>query len=197
VISVNSSEPKTKEVKSFFTFFLTALLGATVNFISQIIYRRYFNFDTSVLLGYLTATVVSFMPTKNYAFSAKGTGNTGREMVKFLAIALVAWGVQVGVAVATLKWVANPYFPTASIFLREKTSHVVGMGFSFLANEMKKVLALLFVGSMLTFAACQSKPKTEETTSTDSTSVMSTDSSMATDSATAAPADSAAADTTK
>ncbi|GAB3328369.1 hypothetical protein GCM10027299_30530 [Larkinella ripae] len=63
---------------------------------------------------------------------------------------------------------------------------------------MKKVFALLFVGSMLTFAACQSKPKTEETTSTDSTSVMSTDSStMATDSATAAPADSAAADTTK
>ncbi|WP_460637951.1 hypothetical protein [Larkinella harenae] len=63
---------------------------------------------------------------------------------------------------------------------------------------MKKVLALLFVGSMITFAACQSKPKTEETTSTDSTSVISTDSStMAADSATAAPADSAAADTTK
>ncbi|MFC5411430.1 GtrA family protein [Larkinella bovis] len=137
---MNSSEPKTKEVKSekevksFFTFFLTALLGATVNFISQIIYRKFFNFDTSVLLGYLTATVVSFMPTKNYAFSAKATGNTGREMVKFLAIALVAWGVQVGVAVATLQWVANPHFPTASLFWREKTSHVVGMGFSFLAN---------------------------------------------------------------
>ncbi|RRB12542.1 hypothetical protein [Larkinella knui] len=63
---------------------------------------------------------------------------------------------------------------------------------------MKKVLALLFVGSMLTFAACQSKPKTEETTSTDSTATMSSDSStMSTDSATAAPADSAAADTTK
>ncbi|GAB3328366.1 hypothetical protein GCM10027299_30520 [Larkinella ripae] len=134
MISVNSNESKTKDVKSFFTFFLTALLGAAVNFISQIIYRRYFNFDTSVLLGYLTATVVSFMPTKNYAFAAKGTGNTGRELVKFLAIALVAWGVQVGVAVATLNWVANPYFPTSSIFLREKTSHVVGMGFSFLAN---------------------------------------------------------------
>lgn len=134
MISVNKREPKTKDVKSFFTFFLTALLGATVNFVSQIIYRKFFNFDTSVLLGYLTATVVSFMPTKNYAFSAKETGNTGREMVKFLVIALVAWGVQVGVAVTTLKWVANPYFPTASLFLREKTSHVVGMGFSFLAN---------------------------------------------------------------
>ncbi|GAB3911325.1 hypothetical protein GCM10028803_52470 [Larkinella knui] len=133
---MNSSEPIIKEVKktSFFTFFLTALLGATVNFISQIFYRKFFDFDTSVLLGYLTATVVSFLPTKNYAFSASKTGNTGREMVKFLAIALVAWGVQVGMAVATLEWVANPYFPAVLLFWREKASHVVGMGFSFLAN---------------------------------------------------------------
>ncbi len=65
---------------------------------------------------------------------------------------------------------------------------------------MKKVFALLFVGSMLTFAACQSKPKTEETTTTDSTATMSTDtttmatdsaSTMSTDSAATAPADSA------
>ncbi|AUD05261.1 hypothetical protein [Spirosoma pollinicola] len=64
---------------------------------------------------------------------------------------------------------------------------------------MKKVLTLLFVGSMLTFAACQSKPKTEEA-AVDSTAVMSTDtttmatdsaSTMATDSAATAPADSA------
>lgn len=51
---------------------------------------------------------------------------------------------------------------------------------------MKKVIALLFVGSMLTFAACQSKPKTEETTTTttEGTTTMPTDTSMmATDSA--------------
>lgn len=48
---------------------------------------------------------------------------------------------------------------------------------------MKKFIALLFVGSMLTFAACQSKPKTEEA-GVDSTAVMSTDTTtMATDSA--------------
>ncbi|GAB3980937.1 hypothetical protein GCM10028806_49590 [Spirosoma terrae] len=50
-------------------------------------------------------------------------------------------------------------------------------------KTMKKVFALLFVGSMLTFAACQSKPKTEETT-TESTTAISTDTTtMATDSA--------------
>lgn len=127
-------QPKSRDYKSFFSFFLTALFGASVNFFSQILYRKSFDYSTSVLLGYLTATVVSFLPTKLFAFSAKQTGNTGREMVKFVIIALVAWGVQVGVAVATLEWIANPYFPQISTFWREKGSHVVGMGFSFLAN---------------------------------------------------------------
>ena len=117
------------------SFFLTALLGASVNFFSQIVYRDHFSFNASVFLGYLTATVVSFVPTKLFAFSARGSGNSGREAVKFLGIAAVAWAVQVGAAAATLTWVANPLFADKlSIFWREKFSHVVGMGFSFLAN---------------------------------------------------------------
>ena len=127
-------QPKYKKYKSFFSFFLTALFGASVNFFSQILYRKSFDYSTSVFLGYLTATVVSFVPTKLFAFSAKQTGNTGREMIKFVIIALIAWGVQVGIAVGTLEWIANPYFPSVSTFWREKGSHVVGMGFSFLAN---------------------------------------------------------------
>ena len=64
---------------------------------------------------------------------------------------------------------------------------------------MKKVFALLFVGTMITFAACQSKPKTEEATA-DTTAAMATDTAtMATDSAATMATDSAAApaDTTK
>lgn len=129
-----SRMPKAPKNKMFFSFFLTAVFGASVNFFSQILYRKSFDYSTSVFLGYLTATVVSFVPTKLFAFSAKQTGNTGREMVKFGIIALVAWVVQVGVAVATLEWIANPLFPNMSTFWREKGSHVVGMGFSFLAN---------------------------------------------------------------
>ena len=58
---------------------------------------------------------------------------------------------------------------------------------------MKKVFALLFVGTMITFTACQSKPKTEEAAvDSTATATMSTDSAamsmdstatMATDSA--------------
>ncbi|ADB41909.1 GtrA family protein [Spirosoma linguale] len=127
-------QPKAKNYKMLLSFFLTALFGASVNFFSQILYRKSFDYSASVFLGYLTATVVSFVPTKLFAFSAKQTGNTGREMIKFGIIALVAWVVQVGMAVATLEWIANPIFPEKSMFWREKGSHVVGMGFSFLAN---------------------------------------------------------------
>jgi putative flippase GtrA len=134
---VNVSVPKSsrrKEVRTFASFFLTALFGASVNFVSQIFYRDHFDFDASVLLGYLTATVASFVPTKLFAFSGSNTGSTGREMVKFGLIALLALGVQVYVAKYTLEWIANPLFPDVSEFVREKGSHVTGMGLSFLTN---------------------------------------------------------------
>lgn len=132
--SIRANRPKVKDYRDFFTFFLTALFGASVNFVSQIFYRDYFDYPTSVFFGYLTATVASFIPTKIFAFSAKKTGNTGREAIKFLLIASVALAVQVYVAKYTLEWIANPLFPSLSPFWREKGSHVVGMGFSFLAN---------------------------------------------------------------
>ncbi|WP_461041493.1 GtrA family protein [Spirosoma harenae] len=156
-------QPKSKNDNSFFSFFLTALLGASVNFFSQILYRNYFGYSTSVFLGYLTATVISFLPTKNFAFSAKQTGNTGREMVKFVIIALVAWGVQVGVAVATLEWIANPFFSKVSLWWREKMSHVVGMGFSFLANYFgHKLLTFRSTGFYDRILSRTSKEKQEQ-----------------------------------
>lgn len=127
-------QPKRKEFKDFFSFFLTALLGAAINFISRIFYREFFDFDTSILCGYLTATVLTFIPTKKYAFAAGKTGNTGREAIKFLGISLVALVVQIYVAKYTLEWIVTPLFPTLDKIWRETGSHVVGMGMSFMAN---------------------------------------------------------------
>ncbi len=127
---------KYKAPREFFSFFLTALLGASINFISRILYREFFTIDysTSVIFGYLTATVLTFIPTKKYAFAAGDTGNTKREVIKFLMIAGVALAVQVYVAKFTLEYLANPLFPNMSKIWRETGSHAVGMGLSFLAN---------------------------------------------------------------
>lgn len=134
---------KNKELRTFITFFLTAVLGAGTNFVTQIPYKSLFlslgyadkpAFNLSVFAGYLTATVVSFIPAKVFAFSAKESGNSKRESVKYLIIAIVALGIQVGISSLTLDYIANPFFSNFSLFLREKGSHVVGMGFSFFAN---------------------------------------------------------------
>ena len=127
---------KPKVPREFISFFLTALLGASINFVSRILYRELFTIDysTSVLFGYLTATVLTFIPTKRYAFSARDTGNTKREAIKFLMIAGVALVVQVYVAKFTLEYVANPLLPNVPKIWRETGSHVVGMGVSFMAN---------------------------------------------------------------
>ncbi len=134
---------KNKELRGFVSFFLTAILGAGTNFITQIPYKYLFlhlgfadkpAFNFSVSAGYLTATVVSFVPAKVFAFSARESGNTRRESVKFLTIALLAWGIQVGVSSLAFDHLANRYFAEQSLLVREKSSHVVGMGVSFLAN---------------------------------------------------------------
>jgi putative flippase GtrA len=134
---------KNRELKSFISFFLTAVLGAGTNFLSQIPYKSLFlslgyqdkpALNLSVFAGYLTATIVSFIPTKIFAFSAKESGNSKRESIKFLLIAVVAMGIQVAITSLTFDYIANPFFNNSSLFMREKGSHVVGMGFSFFAN---------------------------------------------------------------
>lgn len=132
-----------EDVKSFSAFFLTALLGAAINFLSQIPFRDWLlnadystekSLSYSIILSYLTATIITFIPSKLFAFSAKGTGNTSRESIKFLVIALIALFVQESISIFTYHNVANVYFPDLSEFRRSKGSHLIGMGFSFLAN---------------------------------------------------------------
>ncbi|MBC3785080.1 GtrA family protein [Spirosoma utsteinense] len=157
-------QSKQKESKDFFTFFLTAVLGASINFVTRIFYRNYFDFDTSVLCGYLTATVLTFIPTKRYAFSAGDTGNTGREAIKFLGIALVALFVQVYVAKYTLEWIATPLFPSPELKLwRETGSHLTGMGMSFMANYFgHKLLTFRSTGMYDKLRARSSKQEEEQ-----------------------------------
>lgn len=144
-MSFRLSSIQNKELRSFISFFITALLGAGTNFISQIPYKNLFLFlgmndmtayPWSVAAGYLTATVVSFIPAKLYAFSEKDSGSTRRESVKFLLISLVGFVIQLTVSTLTLNLIANPLLSMFSLVVREKVSHTVGMGVSFLANYL-------------------------------------------------------------
>ena len=91
-------------------------------------------YSWSVFFGYLTATVVSFIPQKLFAFSAKESGNTKRESVKYLVIAGTALGIQVLVSSLAVDFISKPLLPNATLMFQEKVAHLIGMGFSFFAN---------------------------------------------------------------
>jgi len=142
-VSFRLSSIQNKELRSFISFFFTALLGAGTNFITQIPYKLLFvhlgmsdktAFPWSVAASYLTATVVAFVPTKIYAFSAKESGSTRRESVKFLMISAVGFVIQSFVSAFALDFIANPILGGFSLVVREKISHTIGMGVSFIAN---------------------------------------------------------------
>jgi putative flippase GtrA len=119
------------------------VLGAGVNFISQIPYKALLlnmglenapAYSWSVFFGYMTATVVSFIPQKLFAFSAKESGNTKRESIKYLVIAGSALIIQVVISSLAVRYVSEPFLPNSSLMFQEKIAHLVGMGFSFFAN---------------------------------------------------------------
>ncbi len=132
-----------KNLRSLIAFFFTAVLGAGTNLLTRGLYQDLFEslgveynwaFRLSVFMGYLTATVVSFIPQKIFAFDAKGSGNTRRETVKYLIIAFSALGIQLGLSDFALHYITNPYLGSFSKDFRETLAHLFGMGFSFFAN---------------------------------------------------------------
>lgn len=119
--------------KDLIAFFLVAVAGSSVNFISRMLYGKFLPFNISIIPAYLTGMIIGFVLTKRFAFNAKASGNTRREMVKFLIISLIALAVTYIVAVSML-YILSFYLPHFSLFMRETLAHVTGMGFSFITN---------------------------------------------------------------
>jgi putative flippase GtrA len=129
------------ELRSLISFFLTAVLGASVNFFSQIPFHTLFErmaleypLQWSVFAGYLMATIVSFYPQKSLVFAAKDSGKAKRELIKYVIIAFSALVIQELFTTWAIKYIAEPFYPKSSVLFKMKSSHLIGMCFSFLAN---------------------------------------------------------------
>lgn len=134
--------------KDIIVYFLIAGTGAAVQFASGSLFRNYYNYFTSISLGYVVSFVVGFFLTKAFAFDARNTNKTRREMVKFGMVALISYGITVGLAAVSLNiWHgSNPkdviynipftFIPQKyrEINITEASSTLVGMGFSFMSN---------------------------------------------------------------
>jgi putative flippase GtrA len=88
-------EPKTKKVfnrKDLLAYFLVAGIGAIIQFPISSILQDWFgtSFRLSVRLAYWFSLVVGFFLTKLFAFEARNTEQTKREMLKFILVGLFA-----------------------------------------------------------------------------------------------------------
>ena len=130
--------------KDLIAYFLVAGTGAAVQLIAGSILRNNFHFSYSeaVSLAYLISFIVGFTLTKMFAFDARNTNQTRREMLKFMMVATASWGITVFFSVTTLKYVESALgkhsiilpFTNKPSNLNELGCQLVGMGVSFVFN---------------------------------------------------------------
>ncbi|MCU0467773.1 MAG: GtrA family protein [Arcicella sp.] len=128
--------------KDLIAYFLVAGTGAVVQLISGSFLRDYMSYSAAISWAYLIAFVVGFILTKMFAFDARNSNQTRREMLKFLMVAAGSWGITVFFSVVTLKFVEKNFgenllnisFIKKPIHLNELFCQILGMGVSFVFN---------------------------------------------------------------
>ena len=134
-------------IKDLVVYFLVAGTGAVVQLATGSFFRNYYGFTTSVALGYLVSSVVGFFLTKWFAFDARNTNKTRREMIKFGIVVFISFGITTGGATLvniifyslfgqqTYK-LPFQFLPAGwqEININEVTATTIAMGFSFISN---------------------------------------------------------------
>jgi putative flippase GtrA len=136
------SKSKLLNKKDLIAYFLVAGTGAAVQLIAGSALRDYYSYSVRISLAYLISFVVGFVLTKMFAFDARNTNQTRREMLKFMMVATASWGITWFFAVASLEYVNNTFgehsailpFTEKNINLNELGCQIIGMGFSFIFN---------------------------------------------------------------
>lgn len=130
--------------KDLWAYFLVAGTGAIVQLVSGSLLKDWFalSYEKSIFPAYLIALVVGFILTKLFAFDARNSNKTKREMIKFLMVAMFSGFVTWFFSVATYS-ILNKFesdllfhipFSRKKVNITQTSSTIVGMGFSFLSN---------------------------------------------------------------
>lgn len=130
--------------KDLWAYFIVAGIGAIVQLVSGSLLKDWFalSYEKSVFPAYLIALVVGFFLTKLFAFDARNSNKTKREMVKFLIVAFfsgfVTWFFSLG-TYSLLNKLGTDFlfqipYSRKQVNVSQTSSTIVGMGFSFLSN---------------------------------------------------------------
>lgn len=145
---LETKKSKLLNTRDLIAYFLVAGTGAAVQIIAGGFFREYMSYYASVSLGYIVSFIVGFVLTKLFAFDAKSSGQTRREMVKFGMVAVLSFFITLGGSSLAL-YVFNVIHPEPLFYefplslLPEKARNInvkefggllVGMGLSFTSN---------------------------------------------------------------
>lgn len=130
--------------KDLIAYFLVAGTGAAVQLVCSSLLQDWFDLTLteSVWPSYILSFGVGFVLTKFFAFDARRTNQTRREMVKFVMVAIFSGFVMdLAVRFAVFVWSAN--FPRIeyqipsshkTVDITNLACYVFGMGCSFVSN---------------------------------------------------------------
>lgn len=154
-----SLENKRKHAKDLIIYFGIAVLSSSTNFFSRIIYDEQMNmgYGISIVIAYFTGGVVAFTLSKLFAFDARNSGNTKRELIRFMITTTIAMGVTwlaaktalylfmevsfftgliegTNEAISYAGSLAGSVIALDTLALAKTIAHIVGLCFGFLVN---------------------------------------------------------------
>nr|WP_315527335.1 GtrA family protein [uncultured Achromobacter sp.] len=91
--------------KQFTLFVVTGGIAAAANFGSRILFNRWMDFSSAVILAYITGMVVAFLLAKAFVFR-ESTQSTNKSILFFIVVNVFAvlqtWLISMGLAVYVL-----------------------------------------------------------------------------------------------
>lgn len=132
--------------KDIIAYFLVAGTGALIQLVSSSLIQDWFDisWSESIVPSYLVGFVWGFTLTKLFAFNARQSNQTRREMVKFLLVSMfslfITWAFTIGSSKVLIDFLGMEVYKVKFSFAKKEVNvtemicYVIGMGFSFISN---------------------------------------------------------------
>lgn len=130
--------------KDLIAYFIIAGIGAVIQLLAGGLFKDWFrmSYESTILPAYFISLIVGFILTKLFAFNARQTKQTQREMIKFLLVATFSGFVTWLFSVMPYSIISRTYadyfiqipYSIKRINVTQVGTTVNGMGFSFMSN---------------------------------------------------------------
>lgn len=130
--------------RDIIAYFIVAAIGASLQLVIGTLLQEWFQmtYEQALLIGYVVSFFVGFVLTKLFAFNAKNSAQTRREVAKFTLVSILSCLLTVygsaglyAYSISTMQTVTVVIPASVKVVnLNKLGAHTVGMGLSFVSN---------------------------------------------------------------